>query len=112
MIETKTHVPIVVSDQDKALQFYTQVLGFEKRADYQQAGRPRWLTVAPKRQDVELIRVKGTYTQDPRPPSTADSGGNHHVFTTDGCRGDAAALVARGLKFKDGSPVKRHTASP
>src|SRR5438067_2593149 len=35
MIEKLTHVPIVVSDQEKALKFYTEVLGFEKRADYQ-----------------------------------------------------------------------------
>ena len=33
MIEKVTHVPIVVSDQEKALEFYTKVLGLEKRAD-------------------------------------------------------------------------------
>jgi len=48
MIEKTTHVPIVVHDQDKALEFYTWVLGFEKRQDYQQPGHPRWLTVAPR----------------------------------------------------------------
>jgi predicted enzyme related to lactoylglutathione lyase len=106
MIQTTTHVPIVVSDQDRALQFYTQVLGFEKRADYQQSGRPRWLTVAPSGQDVELILVKGTYSLDPRPASDAESGGNHHVFTTDDCRRDFAAMAARGLKFKDDAPVE------
>ena len=47
MIQKLTHAPIVVSDQDKALKFYTETLGFEKRADYQQPGKPRWLTVAP-----------------------------------------------------------------
>jgi len=36
MIEKTTHVPIVVSDQNQALTFYTEMLGFEKRADYQQ----------------------------------------------------------------------------
>ena len=35
-----THAPIVVSNQDTAAQFYTDVLGFEKRADYQQPGKP------------------------------------------------------------------------
>ena len=33
MIEKTIHVPIVVSDQDRALTFYTEVLGFQKRAD-------------------------------------------------------------------------------
>jgi catechol 2,3-dioxygenase-like lactoylglutathione lyase family enzyme len=101
-----THTPIVVSDQDEALTFYVDVLGFEKRSDYQLPGKPRWLTVAPKGQDVEFILVKGTYTLDPRPPSDADSGGNHHVFITDDCRRDFAALTARGLKFKDPAPVE------
>jgi predicted enzyme related to lactoylglutathione lyase len=34
-----------VDDQDKALRFYTQVLGFVKKADFSQ-GPYRWLTVA------------------------------------------------------------------
>jgi predicted enzyme related to lactoylglutathione lyase len=106
VIQRTTHVPIVVRDQDKALAFYTDVLGFEKRADYQQAGRPRWLTVAPKGQDVELILLKGAYTRDPRPPADDESGGNHHVFSTDDCRGDVAGLKARGLTFKGPAPVE------
>ena len=106
MIKRLSHTTLWVLDQDRALAFYTQVLGFEKRADYQQAGRPRWLTVAPKGQEVELILVKGAYTEDPRPPADAESGGNHHVFATDDCRGDFAALRARGLAFKHPEPIE------
>src|SRR2546427_6917140 len=36
---------VYVDDQDKALRFYTQVLGFAKKADFSQ-GPFRWLTVA------------------------------------------------------------------
>src|SRR5277367_406183 len=36
---------ICVDDQDKALSFYTEVLGFAKKADFSQ-GPFRWLTVA------------------------------------------------------------------
>ena len=36
---------IYVNDQDKALRFYTQILGFVKKADFTQ-GPFRWLTVA------------------------------------------------------------------
>jgi predicted enzyme related to lactoylglutathione lyase len=35
-----------VNDQEKALRFYTEVLGFVKKADFTQ-GPFRWLTVAP-----------------------------------------------------------------
>jgi catechol 2,3-dioxygenase-like lactoylglutathione lyase family enzyme len=34
-----------VDDQDKALRFYTEVLGFAKKTDFSQ-GPYRWLTVA------------------------------------------------------------------
>lgn len=36
---------IYVDDQEKALRFYTDVLGFSKKADFSQ-GSYRWLTVA------------------------------------------------------------------
>jgi len=36
---------VYVDDQDKALRFYTDVLGFVKKADFSQ-GPYRWLTVA------------------------------------------------------------------
>src|SRR5213595_3828274 len=37
---------LYVDDQDKALRFYTDVLGFAKKTDFSQ-GPYRWLTVAP-----------------------------------------------------------------
>ena len=101
-----THTPIVVRNQDEALKFYTDTLGFEKRADYQLQGHPRWLTVAPKGDDVELILVEGVYSVDPRPPSDGDNGGNHHVFNTDDCRGDFEVLKARGVRFKHAAPIE------
>jgi predicted enzyme related to lactoylglutathione lyase len=47
---------LYVDDQEKALQFYTDKLGFQKKADFTQ-GKYRWLTVAsPEDPDgVELI---------------------------------------------------------
>jgi catechol 2,3-dioxygenase-like lactoylglutathione lyase family enzyme len=101
-----THTPIVVRNQDEALKFYADVLGFEKRADYQLQGHPRWLTVAPKGDDVELILVEGVYSVDLRPASDADSAGNHHVFNTDDCRRDYEALKARGVRFKHDAPIE------
>src|SRR2546428_726819 len=112
MIEKLTHVPIVVSDQDKALKFYTELLGFEKRADYQNPGNLRWLTVAPKGTDVELILFEGRYALDPRAPPEAGSGGNHFVFRTNDCRKDFEIFKARGLKFKDPAPVEANYGIP
>lgn len=40
------HTTIYVSDQAKALRFYTEVLGFQVKADFSNGGF-RWLTVVP-----------------------------------------------------------------
>jgi len=46
---------VFVSDQEKALQFYTEVLGFEKKRDIP-IGKDRWLTGAsPEGPSVELL---------------------------------------------------------
>ena len=82
-----THAPIVVRNQDEALKFYADVLGFEKRADYQQKGAPRWLTVAPKGDDVELILVEAAYSRIPaqRPmPTTAATTTSSSPTTVEG----------------------------
>ena len=101
-----THAPILVSDQDRALKFYAEVLGFEKRQDYQQPGKARWLTVAPKGQELELAVVRAT-TKVERPPADAlDAGGNRWVFVTDDCPRDAGALRAKGVRFRGEAPVE------
>ncbi len=47
---------VFVNDQDKALEFYTHVLGFVKKADMP-AGEFRWLTVVSPEgpDDIELV---------------------------------------------------------
>ncbi len=104
MILKTVHVPIVVRDQAAALKFYTETLGFEKRQDYQQPGQPRWLTVAPKGQELEFILVPGEHAAS-HPKPDADSGGNHTVFLTDDCKRDVERLKARGVRFKGGGTV-------
>lgn len=47
-------ITIPVSDQDRALAFYRDALGFEVRAD-NPFGSMRWLTVAPVGSEAELV---------------------------------------------------------
>lgn len=105
MIRKTIYVPMVVGDQERALRFYTEILGFEKRQDYQQPGHPRWLTVAPGGQELEFILVKGEHAPS-HPEPDADSGGNHWVFLTDDCRKDVGLLKARGVEFKGNGAVE------
>jgi len=56
MIQKLSHATIYVLDQDQALDFYTNKLGFEVRLDMTIESGFRWLTVRPKSQpDLELV---------------------------------------------------------
>lgn len=47
---------VSVDDQDRALRFYTDLLGFEARQDVPLGNGDRWLTVgAPGQDGVELL---------------------------------------------------------
>ena len=45
---------IFVEDQNKALKFYTEILGFEKKVDVP-VGEHAWLTVGHKKSEFELL---------------------------------------------------------
>ena len=98
-----------VHDQDEALAFYTEKLGWEVRADVTLAemGNFRWLTVGPAGQeDVALVLMP-----IPGPPmmdvDTAESvrdlvgkGFAGTIFlTTDDCQASYEDLRARGVEF-------------
>ena len=98
-----------VHDQDEALAFYTEKLGWEVRADVTLAemGNFRWLTVGPAGQeDVALVLMP-----IPGPPmmdaDTAESvrdlvgkGFAGTIFlTTDDCRASYEDLRTRGVEF-------------
>jgi catechol 2,3-dioxygenase-like lactoylglutathione lyase family enzyme len=56
MITRLSHATVYVLDQDAALTFYRDKLGFEVRTDMTMDGGFRWLTVGPKTQpDLEII---------------------------------------------------------
>lgn len=48
-------VAIVVADQARSLQFFTEKVGFEKKADFTNAEGYRYLTVGPRGQDLEVV---------------------------------------------------------
>jgi catechol 2,3-dioxygenase-like lactoylglutathione lyase family enzyme len=103
-----THVTIVVKDQNAALEFYTQKMGFEKKADYQNPGQPRWLTVSPKGQAIEMVLWQAGSVLDPRLPTSHDLPGigTRWVFEVDDCRKTFAELKAKGVKFLDPQPLE------
>lgn len=88
-----TRVPLIVSDQERALEFYTKKVGFEERGDS---------TVAPKGSGVEFVIVVGkqqTRVAGDQDPKAGTAGLPIALSTTD-CRADYEALKARGVRFE------------
>jgi catechol 2,3-dioxygenase-like lactoylglutathione lyase family enzyme len=67
------NVIIPVADQDRQLQFYTDVLGLEKRADVPFGDGFRWIEVAPAGADTPIALCP--------PPPAVTSGGKHTGIT-------------------------------
>jgi catechol 2,3-dioxygenase-like lactoylglutathione lyase family enzyme len=97
-------VSIMVDDQEKALQFYTETLGFRKMADLPMPGY-RWLTVVSPDgvEGVELVLEPMTF-----PPARAyqqerfNAGMPALALLTDDIKRDVAALTAQGVRFRSG----------
>jgi predicted enzyme related to lactoylglutathione lyase len=88
-------VVLLVADQDKALQWYTEKLGFEKKVDQKFGPDQRWLTVVPKGQSSpEIVLQKAASGQEGQVGKSLE-----WVFETPDCRKAYATLQARGVKF-------------
>ena len=94
--ETRTHITQVgtvgvpVIDQDRALDFYLEKLGFEKRMDIPYGEGERWVEVAPPGAATTIALV--------RPREGDPTGIDTQVrFTTEDAEADHADLRARGV---------------
>ena len=81
-----------VDDQEKALRFYTDVLGFVKKADFSN-GPFRWLTVAsPDDPDGTELQL----TLNDKPAAKAQPAA---MFFSDDVQADYERMKARGAEF-------------
>lgn len=91
-IDKLSTVTIAVSDQDEALHWYTEMLGFEKRMDQSGQGF-RWLTVAPPQQgEVEFLLASWF-------PDRVGKNATWVLSTRD-CQGGYEELKAKGVEFE------------
>ncbi len=92
---------LLVNDQDKALRFYTEVLGFAKKTDFSQ-GPYRWLTVTspeePEGTELQLALNNNPAAKayqaamfEQRQPAA--------LFFTDDVKGDYERIKGRGAEF-------------
>jgi len=107
MISRLSHMTIYVLDQDKAVDVYTNKLGFEVRNDMKMDGGFRWVTVGPRGQpDLELVLYAVA------PGGALDEAAAAHVralleqdkmgagvWATDDCRASYEQMSAQGIEF-------------
>ena len=104
-----TTVQVWVHDQDEALEFYTEKLGMEVRADVTvpEMGNFRWLTVGVPGQDISVVLMavpgppvfdEATRQQILDLMAKGATGGL--FFTTDDCRASFEELQGRGVEFQ------------
>ena len=92
---------VYVDDQDKALRFYTEALGFVKKADFSQ-GPYRWLTVAsaeePDGAELQLARNDNPAAQAFQ-QAMFQQGQPAAMFYTDDVQRDYERMKAAGAEF-------------
>ena len=93
MLKKVVYVTQFVSDQDKALDFYTNVIGLEKRIDYPTPAGPRFVSVGVEGQDFELTLWPGI-------PATADLGAAVYTIEVEDIQTVFETLQSRGVEFE------------
>jgi predicted enzyme related to lactoylglutathione lyase len=92
---------VFVDDQEKALRFYTEVLGFVKKADFSQ-GTYRWLTVA-SAEEPEGTELQLALNNNPAAQAFQSALFQQNqpaaMFFSDNLDGEYERMKARGAEF-------------
>src|SRR5258706_4978165 len=92
---------VYVDDQEKALRFYTEILGFAKKVDFSQ-GPFRWLTVA-SAEEPDGTELQLALNDNPAAKAYQQAmfreGKPAAMFYTDDVKGDYERIKTRGAEF-------------
>jgi catechol 2,3-dioxygenase-like lactoylglutathione lyase family enzyme len=96
-------VTLVVTNQARSLEFFTEKVGFEKKTDIHGPGGSRWVTVGLKGQDLELSLWEVGSASDPSQKEIAKQWAPARsppivLFVSD-CRKAHREMSARGVEF-------------
>jgi predicted enzyme related to lactoylglutathione lyase len=90
---------VYVDNQEKALRFYTDVLGFTKKADFSN-GPFRWLTVAsPDEPDGTELQLALNDNPAAKQQAIFQQGRPAVMLFTDDVKADCERIKARGAEF-------------
>ena len=97
-----------VDDYDRAIAWYTTVLGFELRADTALGAGKRWVVVAPVGSQAGLVlTLASTVNQQSRIGDQTGGRVGFFLHTDDFAR-DHAAMTARGVRFTEAPRQEPH----
>lgn len=92
MITRASTAGINVSDQDRAIEFYTGKLGFQKVKDEPMSADARWIEVAPPGAETRIVLFK--------PEDENDIGGfSNVIFECDDMQATYEELSGKGVEF-------------
>jgi catechol 2,3-dioxygenase-like lactoylglutathione lyase family enzyme len=112
MITKLSHTSLFVNDQEKAYDFYVNILGFKVKNDAKMENGFRWLTLnAPDQPEVEIILMDILHESMQQSPNFDEETQKAFkllmdkgilgagVFHTPDCRATYEELKAKGVKF-------------
>ncbi len=99
MFKSITHFTLFVTDQNKALAFYKDTLGFKLHTD-EKFGNMRWLTLnLPGQKDLELVLMLAETPEEKALVGKQAASKPFFNIDTDNCQKDYDALVKKGVTF-------------
>jgi catechol 2,3-dioxygenase-like lactoylglutathione lyase family enzyme len=107
VIQRQSHSTIYVIDQEEALEFYRDKLGFEVHTDMPMTDDLRWLTLSPKGQpDLEIVLMQiasgpafSAEAAEEMKALVRKGALGIGVFETDDIHGDYERLSKQGVEF-------------
>jgi len=98
-----SQITLVVTNQARSLEFFTEKVGFEKKTDVSLPGGGRWVSVAPKGQDLEMALWELGSTVDPSQKAESRNWSPAKappiVLLVPDCRKAHQELRGRGVEF-------------
>lgn len=94
-------VTLVVDDYDRAIDWYTRVLGFELREDAPRENGKRWVYVAPRGAQTGLLLARADGDRQAACVGNAAAGRVAFFLHTDDFAGDHARMLAAGVRFNE-----------
>ena len=95
-VDVVSAVSVRVRDQEEAVRFYTEKLGFEKRMDADMGGGMRWITVAPSGSQTDITFALDNALREDAIRMGIRTG---IIFQTHNLQGTFAAWKERGVQF-------------